>query len=97
MFALSPAAGIMLSRITLDEAPPDLLGRVSMAEQTVSIGLATVGPLLAGVLLEGIGRSALWLVLAAVCLLGTAVTIVPLIRGTRPATVRPDPVPASAE
>jgi predicted MFS family arabinose efflux permease len=97
MFALSPAAGIMLSRITLDEAPPDLLGRVSTAEQMVSISLATVGPLLAGALLEGVGRSAMWLVLAAVCLLGTVITIVPLIRVARSASAQPEPVSATAE
>lgn len=97
MFALAPAAGIMLSRITLDKAPPDLLGRVSTAEQIVSSGLATAGPLLAAALLSGVGRSAMWLVLAAVCLTGTVVTIAPLISRTRATEASPDPVSASAE
>lgn len=97
MFALSPAAGIMLSRVTLDQAPPDLLGRVSTAEQTVSLSLATTGPVLAGSLLEGLGRPATWLILAGICLIGTIVTIAPLILRGRSPQVRPDPVPAAAE
>ena len=96
MFVLAPAAGIMLSRITLDEAPPHLLGRVSTAEQTVSLSLASLGPVVGGALLEGVGRTTLWLTLAALCLIATLIAIVPLLRPARPAADGPRPGPVSA-
>ena len=95
LFLLTPASGVMLGTITLGEAPQDLLGRITTAQQIISLTLATIGPVLAGALLQGFGVAATWLTLSGCCLAVTAVTIVPMVvRGTlRPETPA---VPAAA-
>jgi predicted MFS family arabinose efflux permease len=79
MFLLAPPAGVMLGTITLGQAPRNMLGRVTTAEQTVTNSLVIAGPALAGLLLEALGVSSLWLILGACCLLVTAASIGPLL------------------
>lgn len=83
LLSLSPAAGVSLAKITRDEAPPELLGRASTAEQLITGGPAAAGPVLAGFLLAALGAPTLWLLLAGLCLLATAITIAPLLYLTR--------------
>jgi hypothetical protein len=86
MCVLSPASGVLLGTMTLKSAPPDLLGRITTAQVTVSLGLAALGPVLAGGLLQGLGVSTTWLVLAGGCLLATAIGIAPAFRPGSAAT-----------
>lgn len=90
LYLLTPASGIMLGTMTLGEAPRDLLGRITTAQQIVSLSLATVGPLMAGALLEGFGPAATWLTLSGCLLTVTAVSIVPLVLRGPVATPKPD-------
>lgn len=80
MCVLSPASGILLGTMTLKSAPPDLLGRISTAQMMVSLSLAALGPVLAGVLLQGLGVSTTWLILAGSCLVATVIGIAPALR-----------------
>jgi MFS family permease len=83
MLMFAPAGGVKLGEITLGRAPAGILGRVSTAEQFVTAGLASVGPLLAGVTVQSIGASRTWVALAALCLAATAVAAGPIRRGRR--------------
>jgi MFS family permease len=80
LLLFAPAAGIKLGQLTLGTAPPHILGRVSTAEQTFSISLASVGPILAGASLQALGSRTTWSILAVLCALSAAVAAVPLIR-----------------
>lgn len=89
MFSLSPAGGVLLAKITRDEAPADLLGRASTAEQLITTGLAAVGPALAGLLLSTLGARPLWLLLAGACVAATGLAIAPLYLAGRRAGTGP--------
>lgn len=82
LLALSPAASIKLSQLTLARVPHQLIGRVTTAQGTVTAGLSSLGPGLAGFLLVGLGLGGTFLVLALLCVLATGIT---LIRGAAPA------------
>jgi predicted MFS family arabinose efflux permease len=88
MLAFAPASGVRLGEVTLGRAPADILGRVSTAEQFVTAGLASVGPLLAGVAVASIGAPSTWTILAVLCVAATAIAAVPVRRG-RPAEADP--------
>lgn len=75
---LLPAGGVLLVKVTRDEAPPELLGRASTAEQLISTGLMAAGPVLAGFLLSVLGIPALCLLLAGICVAAVGITIAPL-------------------
>jgi MFS family permease len=89
LFSLSPTAGILLAKVTRDEAPPELLGRASTAEQLITTGLTAAGPVLAGFLLAALGTPALWLLLAGLSAAAAAITIAPLYLGRRRAGAGP--------
>lgn len=89
LFSLSPTAGVLLAKVTRDEAPPELLGRASTAEQLISTGLAAAGPVLAGSLLAALGTPAMWLPLAGLCVVAAGTTIAPLYLTRRWADARP--------
>src|SRR5581483_11716558 len=76
LLALSPAASIKLSQLTLARVPHQLIGRVTTAQGMVTAGLSSLGPGLAGVLLVGLGLGGTFLVFAVLCLLATGITLV---------------------
>jgi MFS family permease len=76
LMLLTPATGVRLGDITVNRAPGHLLGRVSTAQGMLTSGFASLGPVLAGGLLDTAGLAATWLVLAAICLGGTAIAVV---------------------
>jgi predicted MFS family arabinose efflux permease len=77
---LSPPAGIVLGNAMLSQTPRDLLGRVSAATGLLISGLASLGPLLAGVALQGIGIPRTWLLLAGLVAVVTLIAALPMIR-----------------
>jgi len=89
-FVLSPAGGILVGKAMLLGAPDELQGRVASAADLLMSGLAAVGPLLTGVLLDTVGVRATLLVLAALALLAT-VACLPTLR-TPGLLTEPDPV-----
>ena len=89
LFSFSPAGGLLMAKITRDNAPPELLGRASTAEQLISTGMAAAGPALAGFLLTALGAGALWLLLAGISAAAASLTILPLYLGRRPGTALP--------
>jgi MFS family permease len=91
LMLLTPATGIRLSEITVNQAPEDLLGRVSTAQGMLTSGFASFGPLLAGVLLDSAGLATSWIVLAAICVAATAIAAVTpakQVEGLAPAGAR---------
>jgi predicted MFS family arabinose efflux permease len=74
-FFMSPATGLMLSTLVYGVAPRDLLGRVRTAEQLITTGLATAGPLLAGIALQALGIPWVWLVLGSCMAVVTVVAV----------------------
>ena len=94
LFTCVPAAVVVLGVATVKEAPRDLLGRVSTAEKVATSSLATLGPILASVCLQGIGISPTWLVMCGGCVIATMVLLVSpgalalLPRVARPVAVR---------
>lgn len=78
----SPPAGIVVGRAMLVLAPRDLLGRVSTATGLLMAGLASAGPILAGSIVDSLGGSRTWLVLAGAAAVVTLVSSVPLLRET---------------
>jgi hypothetical protein len=78
LFFLAPASGIALAQVTLGQAPPHLLGRVTTSAQMLAGGLAATGPLLAGLALRSLGITAVWATLASLCLIATVITVLPL-------------------
>jgi len=87
MLMLAPAGGIRLGQVTYGQAPADILGRVSTAEQLATAGLASVGPLLAGVAVQSIGASSTWVVMAAICTAAAAIAAAPVRRSRRAETL----------
>lgn len=69
MMMATPAVGIRLGQTTVGQAPRELLGRISMAEETVTGTLASVGPLAAGAVIQGFGVTAAWTAMAVLCAL----------------------------
>jgi MFS family permease len=88
LMTLSPAAGVVFGQALFSRAPRDLLGRVGAATSVMLSGLAAVGPLLAGVIFAGLGRSGSWLTFAAITVVITAGSWVPL-QATRNLTAGP--------
>jgi len=84
LFVVSPASGRALYNVTVGEAPHELLGRVSTAENMISSSLATVAPLLAGTLLAVFGDRSIWLVLAGICVVVTVVAVLPMAVTRKP-------------
>ena len=84
LFVVSPASGRALYNVTVGEAPHELLGRVSTAENMISSSLATVAPLLAGTLLAVFGDRSIWLVLAGICAVVTVVAVLPMAVARKP-------------
>ncbi|HEX3790799.1 MAG TPA: MFS transporter [Pseudonocardiaceae bacterium] len=80
MMLLAPATGIRLGEITLGQAPAGILGRVSTAQSMTSTGLASAGPLLAGVGLQAIGGPLSWAILAAFCVAAAVFVAAPALR-----------------
>ncbi|MEU9335612.1 MFS transporter [Streptomyces sp. NPDC048290] len=78
----SPPAGIVVSRAVLVLAPRDLLGRVSTATGLMMAGLASLGPVLAGLFVDSLGSSTTWLALAGTAAVVTVLSAVPLLRET---------------
>ncbi|MFI5619448.1 MFS transporter [Streptomyces sp. NPDC051567] len=72
LMLLSPAAGVVVGQALFGQAPRHLIGRVSAATGLLLSGLAALGPVLAGSLLQGLGGAHTWAVLA---LLTGAVTV----------------------
>jgi MFS family permease len=72
---LGPSTGVMLFQTLRDEAPGDMYGRVIAAQQLMSTSLAAVAPLVTGVVVAVLGGAAIWVVLAAICLGATTLTI----------------------
>jgi MFS family permease len=75
LMLFAPAAGIRLGDLTVNQAPRHLLGRVSTAQGMLASGLASVGPALVGVLLDVLGVAGSWVILAVICLGGTAIAV----------------------
>ena len=90
LFVVSPASGRQMYNITVGAAPHEMLGRVSTAENMISSSLATVAPMLAGVMLEYLHATSTWLVLAAICALVTGVAVLPMVLA-RKAAQPPEP------
>lgn len=93
MMLFAPATGVLLGQITLGEAPGDILGRVTTAEQTVTVSLASVGPILVGTSLQGLGIASTWSVLAGICVLSVLVVAVPARTRAGSTTDSSEPVP----
>jgi MFS family permease len=94
LMTLSPAAGVIVGQALIGRAPRDLLGRVGAATSVLLSGLASVGPVLAGVIFVGLGRSGSWLTLAVLTAAITAACWVPL-QATR--SLKADPAAADGE
>jgi predicted MFS family arabinose efflux permease len=90
MLLFAPVCGIRLGEITLGRAPAEILGRVNTAEQTINAGLASVGPLLAGVALQAVGQLGTWAAMAAICVTATLLVAVPMLSAER--REQPDPL-----
>lgn len=82
-FFVSPIAAVTLGTAVYGAAPRDLLGRIRSAEQLITSSLATAGPLLAGIGLQLLGASNVWLTLGAVVLLATVFAVVPVFPRAR--------------
>lgn len=93
LLLFAPAAGVLLGELTMGEAPRGILGRVTTAEQTVSVSLASVGPVLVGVSLQALGTGPTWWVLAGICVLAALVVAVPVRTRAGSATESSEPVP----
>ncbi|MEV7283088.1 MFS transporter [Streptomyces sp. NPDC093252] len=78
----SPPAGIVVARAVLVLAPRDLLGRVSTATGLLMAGLASLGPVLAGLFVDSLGAGSTWLALAGTAAAVTVLSSVPLLRET---------------
>jgi MFS family permease len=94
---LSPAGGILVSKVMLLAAPEEMQGRVAVASDLLMSGPSAAGPLLTGLLLGGVGALHTWLVL--VVLSGAAtLAAVPTLRTpgflADPATLRAEPARA---
>jgi MFS family permease len=72
MSVLSPAAGIVVGRAMLTDAPDGLQGRVATAADLFMSGLSGLGPLLVGTLLGATGATSTWLLLALLTAVATA-------------------------
>ncbi|MDQ0311387.1 MFS family permease [Kitasatospora herbaricolor] len=81
LILLTPPAGIVVGQALLSRSPRELLGRVSTASDLVIAGLASLGPMLAGAVLEGFGIPPTWLLLSALVAAATVVAALPLLRG----------------
>jgi len=91
MIGVTPIGNIAMGTALVGGTPRELLGRVNTAAGTLTSGLASLGPLMAGVLLQTFAPRTSWLVLAALCGVGTAVFAGPLLRLTE--LVKPIAVP----
>ena len=76
---LSPAAGILVGKVMLLDAPKELQGRVAVASDLLMSGLAAAGPLITGILLDGVGARGTWFVLIAL-VGGATVAALPTFR-----------------
>jgi MFS family permease len=90
MSLIAPATGVLMSQLLRDRAPENLFGRVTAAQRLLASSLVMAGPLLAGVLTTAIGPTYLWLCLAGVCLIITALATAPHLL-TRRATITMPP------
>lgn len=94
LLMVTPVVGIRLGETTLGQAPRELIGRISTAEETVTTGLASAGPFLAGLAIGGLGASAAWSGMAVLCAVAGIAGAVPLSRfARRPAKPVPESVP----
>ena len=82
MIGITPVGNIALGSALVGGTPRELLGRVNTAAGTLTGGVASFGPLMAGLLLQAFSPLTAWLVLAVLCGLGTAVFAGPLLRLT---------------
>jgi len=97
MFLLTPAAGIVLSTMTLSQTPPELLGRVIAAEQLVTSALIMIVPAATGLELQFLGARWLWVALACGSLGAAAIAAGPAWRSwQRGRQPEPEPVGAAA-
>lgn len=71
-FVLSPTGGVVVGKAMLLGAPDELQGRVASAADLLMSGLAALGPLLTGFLLDVTGARNTLIVLAALAALATA-------------------------
>ncbi|MGK4582682.1 MFS transporter [Kitasatospora sp. HPMI-4] len=96
LILLTPPAGIVVGQALISRSPRELLGRVSTAANLLIAGLAALGPMLAGTLLDGLGIPGSWLLLAALVAATTLLSAVPLLRGDELAVSGP-PAPTGPE
>lgn len=78
MFTIVPSTGVIYYKMLNEIVPAGMFGRVTAAQRMVACSMMMVGPLLAGTLVAAIDVGLLWLVLAGICLVTSAVTIRPL-------------------
>lgn len=102
LMLLSPAAGVVVGSALLTTTPRHLLGRVSAATSVLLTGLSALGPIGAGILVQGLGPARGWWCLAAVTAVVTMAFSAPLRAAGRPdcddtpaATPAPSSFPAA--
>lgn len=78
--AIAPLGNLGMSAAITANVPRDILGRVTAAIATVSGGLACLGPVLGGVLLQEVGPTDIWLVFCAVAFAVMVTVYLPLAR-----------------
>jgi MFS family permease len=93
MSLVVPATGVLMSQLLRDRAPENLFGRVTAAQRMIASSLMMAGPLLAGVLTTALAPTYLWLCLAGVCLIVTALATGPQLLTRRAAPTTPPDQP----
>ncbi|MGW6912677.1 MFS transporter [Kitasatospora sp. NPDC054939] len=100
LMMLSPAAGVVVGQAVFGQSPRHLIGRVSAATGLLLGGLAALGPVTAGTLLDALGGPGTWAVLAVLTGAVTAGGWLPLQAARRlggaPAKPGPAPEPVPA-
>jgi MFS family permease len=77
---ITPFGNLGMSAAITASVPRDILGRVNAAIATVSGGLACLGPLIGGALLQAIGSPGIWLVFCALTFAVMVTINLPLAR-----------------
>jgi MFS family permease len=77
---VTPLGNVGLVAAITTGVPRDILGRVNAAIATVTGGLACLGPLIGGVLLQTVGSSGIWLVFCALTFAVMVTINLPLAR-----------------
>jgi hypothetical protein len=95
-----PMASIVLGTTLMNDPPKELTARVNAAANTLTSGLSTFGPMLAGLVIAGFGARTAWVsfsVLAGLATLALALPIVLITARSDRAAVAEPPTRATSE